>query len=263
MRLWFSYGNGTPGTNTAPGNNQNIPGSIVTTSHETWQTNAVAVKDFAGTHVDMAVDAGNNVHLAFYDGLNGGLYYAYIPSTGNGNNTVPDTANITVVKVDTYLSAGTKLMINVRTEGTGAAMKYVPYITYLHASFAETRNAVRVAWLKTPLQAGGAGRMQVLPGTDDKDFFTGNWEVMTVPARGTALSDEFVCNGVPTGNNNWLAPVATPVPEGAPAAAALRGYGGTDAATSQINQTILVGFMTSDYYEGAVLKYNILTSPGQ
>jgi hypothetical protein len=252
MRLWFSYGGGAPTSNTAPNNSAtNIATSIVATSHDTWQANAVAVKDFAGTHVDMAVDGGDNVHLAFYDVLNGGLWYAYIPY---GNDNLPNKDNITVVKVDTYLSAGTKIMLNVRNEATATGPKYVPYITYLHASFAETRNSVRVAWLNTAVT--GNGRMQVLPGTDETDFFTGNWEVMTVPARGIALTDEFVCNGVPIGNGRWLAPVATPVPAGAPAATALRGYGTNG---NSINQTILVAYMTSDFYEGAVLKHSLWT----
>ena len=224
-KLIFSYGN-TP----ASGNT-----NISTTPLGTWQANAVVVQNLAGSHVDMAVDPDDNIHLAYYDVMNGGLYYARIPSSGG----VPDTraSEIQTAKVDTYLSAGTKLMINIRNNGTTDEPKYVPYISYFHASFGETKNAIRVAWL-TP---DADEEMSVRDGTNSDDSFTGAWEVMTVPAETVPLSNYFICNGVPTATT-WTLP------------------GGTSTLkyNSNMNKTILVSYMTSDWYEGAVLKGNIV-----
>jgi len=218
---------------------------ITTTGIGTWQDNAVEIKPGAGTHVDLAVDDANNVHLAYYDVFNGGLYYTFIPSAYYSSG-----ATIETVKVDTYLSAGTKIMINVRNESTAGQLKYVPYISYFHSSFAETVNSIRVAWPVTAVNS--AGKMAVLPGTDINDRFTGNWEVMTVPAVNIPASDSFVSNGVPTTNTNWVPLTGTE---------ALSGYwsGSNTQANSRINRSILVGYMTNSRYEGAVLKKDLWT----
>jgi hypothetical protein len=234
QKLWLSYGSGVPTTTTAPAPNvtANITTSIVTTTTAQWQENAMEIAAFAGTHVDMAVDQDDNVHLAYYDVQNGGLYYALIPPAGTGSDIIPDKNNIKTARVDTYLSAGTKLMLNVRREGG----RNVPYISYYHASFAETRNAIRVAW-RTDFTAPATPP----DGTYRDDSFTGAWEVMTVPVQTLPLADEFICSGVPTGTSIAWAPAL--------AANSLRGR--------DISKSILVGYMTEKWYEGAVLKDNL------
>ena len=181
--------------------------------------------NYKGGHVDLAVDADDNVHLAFYDVANGGLYYLLIPATGNQADRDLTTNNLTPVRVDTYLAVGTKLMLNVRKDGDN----FVPYITYFHGSFAETRNSIRVAWQK---------RFPAVNGTDASDRFTGAWEVMTVPAQNTPVSGEMICNGVPTGVTNWQNTELT------------------IGTTPDVNLTksIVVGYMTNSNYEGAILK---------
>jgi len=241
QNLLISYGNtnayGASGTPTA-----------------SWQGRATIVHTGAGTHVDMAVDGGNNIHLAYYDVFNGGLYYAYIPSSGIPSVTDTSTtkvSGITTVKVDTYLSAGTKIMINVREQGTG---NYVPYISYLHSSFAETKNSVRTAWpvvASTGVAKPHNSSANVLPGTDANDRFTGNWEVMTVPAENVPLVDYFIANGVPRTAANWVTPTGT---------GALTAAGYTNSGSSaNIYKTILIGYMTDTRYEGAVLKRDLWT----
>jgi len=239
--LIFSYGisganntsivttttNGTGGTNASPAANS-------------WQGNAIVVADAAkGTHVDMAVDGADNIHLAYYDVNNGGLYYAYIPF----GNTATSPGTIQTVRVDTFLAVGTKLMINVRSEGTGDNQRYVPYITYYHGTFTDTKNAIRVAWRKD------FSSDTVPDGTNEKDFFTGKWEVMTVPARDIPLSGEFICNGVPTSSGGWADFNLT------------GGYTTgvsalTRGTTNQVDlsKSIVIGYMTSHYYEGAMLN---------
>ena len=193
----------------------------------------------------MAVDGGDNVHLAYYDVFNGGLHYAYIPAL-NGNTTTarPDKSSIKTAKVDTYLSAGTKIMINVRKENHNGTDRYVPYISYFHTSFGETRNSIRVAWPKVNVKTTPQISLQ---GTDGNDRFTGNWEVMTVPTQTVPLAEQFICNGVPESSTKWGGSLPP----------------GSDLVYTGIDKSILVSYMTTDWYEGAALKYNIITSPGQ
>jgi len=79
-----------------------------------WQANVKVVDSARGQHVDMVVDAVDTIHLAYYD-LAGGLYYANISAAGGE----PNMGTLTKVKVDTYLTAGTKLMLNVRQDKHG------------------------------------------------------------------------------------------------------------------------------------------------
>jgi hypothetical protein len=203
----------------------------------TWQTNAKEIDTGRGSHVDMAVDGGNNVHLAYY-GDYGGLYYAYIPY--DTATSRPKFGDKKTVRVDTFLSAGTKIMINIRQETTPTT-RYVPYISYAHAAFPGTKNTIRVAWrvdfstIDTPPNS-----------TDIGNKFDGTWEVMTIPVSGNVIpnTDEFVCNGVPTAST-WTLP------------------GGTSTLTynTNLNQTIILGYMTNIWYEGAILKGDIRDIP--
>jgi hypothetical protein len=208
----------------------------------------------------MAVDGHNNIHLAYYDSNNGGLYYALIPSD-NGTtvlggvvkpNPGVSNANIKKVKVDTFLAVGTKLMLNVRNEGTTANPVYVPYISYFHGAFTETPNSIRVAWLKNSPIKGAATSVTILPGSDDNDFLTGNWELMTVPAETIPVSGEFICNGVPGIAGTAVAPNITMAD---PSSAA--GAGTLNSRGTYMNKSILLGYKTNTYYEGAVLKADL------
>jgi hypothetical protein len=207
--LWFSYG---------PSPTNNIMPTAATT---VWQDNAVKIGSGFGTHVDLAVH-NDNIHLAYVDSNNGGLYYAFIPNNGG----TPNIGNITTARVDTFLSTGQKLMINVRSN--------VPYISYIHNAFAETKNSIRVAWAKNAI----ASAADVVNGTTG-NYFTGAWEVMTVPAENIPVVSEFVCNGVPTSGSFAQ-----------PGSSTLRTY-------AAINTSIFISYMTNKWYEGAVLKANI------
>ncbi|MCL2442406.1 MAG: hypothetical protein FWD13_02955 [Treponema sp.] len=198
----------------------------------TWQANAKVVhgpdstgtrpRGAAGSHVDMVIDKNNNIHLAYYDVLNGGLYYALVPVT---NNIIPDVDSATVVKVDTYLSAGTRIMLNVREENG----RFVPYISYFHGSFDETRNSIRVAWQHSPTLAAGS---------DANDRLTGAWEVMTVPTERVPVSGEIITSGAPS--NNTIS------------GATYGSFNGQD-----ITKSMIVGYLTSFNYEAATLKHSL------
>ena len=242
--LVISHGAGTPAGRTLTGgssaNDTSTGTSWVTTTKAQWQANAKLLHEGAGTHVDMAI-ADDNIHLAYYDATNGGLYYAFIPHNGSANRArKPVFNNAKIVRVDTYLSAGVKLMINVR-DG-------IPYITYFHSSFAETRNSIRIAWPKVSVSATAEADLHGTyknHTTHPDDSFTGVWEVMTIPIHADSIpkSEEYICNGVPT--TNWTRPTA----------AGAVGY------TGDLTKSILVGYMTNQWYEGAVLRTENLNLP--
>jgi len=257
--LWFSYVD-TPSWNSE---NNTAP------SMASWQNNAVIIKEGAGTHVDMVV-SGDNIHLAYVDTRNGGLWYSYIPVSGGvpqskanaSSNTSLVSSSVKTVRVDTYLAAGTRLMLNVR-DGK-------PYISYVHNAFAETRHSARVAWPKHTISSSS----DPLHGTNTDHTFTGDWEVMTVPALNVPDINEYISNGVPaargTGTDDtgrWVAPAnlsgaTQETLRGWTTATGTTAYANT-IANQLIHQTILVGYMTTDRYEGAMLKYNILNSRSQ
>jgi len=213
--LWFSYGP------------EPVSNAITVTTTD-WQTNARRVATGYGTHVDLTVDGSNNVHLAYVNASNGGLYYAFIPSaTVTSANQNAFNSGIRTARVDTFLSTGQKLMINIRENR--------PYISYIHNAFAESKNSIRVAWSKIAITAVG----NVLDGTNG-NYFTGNWEVMTVPAESIPSVQEFVCNGVPA-NGTITRPSGSTL-----------GQYYTNASTS-----IFITYMTNKWYEGAILKANI------
>ena len=248
QNLVISYGHRNP-TNTS---------HVEGITYADWQGRATVVQRGAGMFVDMAVDPQDNVHLAFYDHINGGLHYAFIPrsgipivTAGGPTNRAPIT-EIRTARVDTFLSAGMNLMISVRDETANGIPRFRPYISYFHGAFPGTRSTVRVAWPVTEVNA--AGNFAVENNTDSSDFFRGTWEVMSVPAINIPGNSLIISNGVPRWRNGWI-PVT--------GAGGLRGHhtgaAGTtgSTATSLANRTILVGYMTDRNFEGAMLKYDI------
>ena len=142
-----------------------------------WQTNAIYLDEaYTGWYVDMAVDSDGGIHIAYYNSAKGDLKYAYLSSYNDKNPTV--------VTVDSYLSVGTNITINVRKEGD----KQIPYIYYYNASATQTPNSIKVAWQNdvTTLRNGAVS-----------DKFTGAWEAMTIPTQNIP-SDATVCGGIPT-----------------------------------------------------------------
>jgi len=272
QNLVFSHGGSSaqpPLNNTALATSVTGTGNIVNATTQQWQDNAVIIHHGVGTHVAMAIGSDNVIHLAYYDVVNGGLFYARVYPTGSGLTVQPDMNNIHVARVDTFLSAGTNLSINVREETHGTATFYVPYISYFHASFRDTRNSIRVAWLR-PDSAGNmtvrhgtfGGNLSLGPGIHQglgglvaagfpADTFTGAWEVMTVPARNTPVVDEFVGIGVPR-TGRFFAPI-----DSGGEASNLARAGSFAASAAGLHRSVLVGYMTDAYYEGAVLKFSI------
>jgi len=262
QNLVFSYGDNIPSTTSLAGGET----SISNNSTEVWQNNARIIHSGAGTHVRMAIDGNDVIHLAYYDLINGGLFYARIYPTAIGNS--PSMDGIHVARVDTHMAAGTRLSIAVRQQTHNGVTSYVPYISYFHSSFGGTRNAIRVAWLRPD----STGNMSVRHGTFGQnsgnlvaghepgpgfpvESFTGEWEVMTVPASFNPLSRiedpiGLVGIGVPS-SGNFRAPTNSGGSQSNLARV------GSFANNAELNRSVIVGYMTTDNFEGAVLKYSI------
>lgn len=143
----------------------------------TWQNNSYYVSDSdirAGTHVSMAIDKADGVHLAYYSASGGDLYYSYIAN--------PKQKTVTrSVMVDSYGSVGTYPMIDVAKDSKDG--NFIPYISFRCESNSDTTASVKIAY-PVNWEAGN-----VLNGVDSDDRYTGNWEVSVVPTDNTPLTD--------------------------------------------------------------------------
>lgn len=144
----------------------------------TWQNNSYYVSDSdirAGTHVSMAIDKADGVHLAYYSASGGDLYYSYIAN--------PKTKTVTkTVIVDSYGSVGTYPMIDVAKDSENG--NFIPYISFRCESNSDTTASVKIAY---PVNWDKTGN--VLNGVDSDDRYTGDWEVSVVPTDNTPLTD--------------------------------------------------------------------------
>ena len=143
-----------------------------------WQNNSYYVSDSsirAGTHVSMAVDASDGIHLAYYSASGGDLYYSYI------KNPKTQSEPTKTVMVDSYGSVGTYTMIDVARDSTSS--QFIPYISFRCESNSDTTASVKIAY---PVKWSGGN---VLSGVDEYDRYTGNWEVSVIPTDNTPLTD--------------------------------------------------------------------------
>lgn len=145
----------------------------------TWQNNSYYVSDSdirAGTHVSMAIDKADGVHLAYYSASGGDLYYSYIAK--------PKEKTVTrSVMVDSYGSVGTYPMIDVAKDSENG--NFIPYISFRCESNSDTTASVKIAYPVNWDETTG----NVLNGVDSYDRYTGNWEVSVVPTDNTPLTD--------------------------------------------------------------------------
>ena len=141
-----------------------------------------------GEYCKIAIDANNGVHIAAYDGLNGDLCYAYIPTF-----TQPSTAKTCIV--DSYGIIGTELNIDVALDSNN---KPVPYISYYAGNCARPKIAY---W------SGAKNIDSATPfiGGAIEDVTTGEWEISTIPT-GSKVSVDHINIGVwkdSDGKQNW------------------------------------------------------------
>ena len=160
------------------------------TTTKVWTSKIV--DNNGGLNVKCAVDSVGGIHVAYYTTNGGNLKYAYLSSY---------RATPSICVVDANGAVGTKCTIDVVKNDSG---KQVPYISYQLIGGVATYNA-KVAYRTDFSQDNFAG-------ADEKDFYTGKWEISVVPTS-SLLKDDTINIGLWrdsdgtakafTSNKNW------------------------------------------------------------
>lgn len=125
-----------------------------------------------GINVKIAADSAGGIHFAYYDNKGGSdLKYAYMSSC---------TATPQIVSVDSFGSVGAKCTIDLAKNANG---KWVPYIGYQMNAYLGTPLAAKIAYLPEGVSSA------IPAGVNDKDYYTGDWEVSIVPTSNIPNDD--------------------------------------------------------------------------
>ncbi len=140
------------------------------TTSKNWVSKVVDSN--GGINVKIAADSDGGIHFAYYDNKGGSdLKYAYMSSY---------TATPQIVSVDSFGSVGAKCTIDLAKNASG---NWVPYIGYQMNAYLGTPLAAKIAYLPN----GVSGTIPA--GVDDKDCYTGDWEVSIVPTSNIPNDD--------------------------------------------------------------------------
>ena len=132
----------------------------------TWTTKSVSSK--GGKNVAMVADADGGLHFAYSSNSGADLYYTYMSSL-----TEPPVTML----VDSYDNVGSYCTIDVGR--TSERSQWIPYITY-------KRDASEVA-LKMAYPVVNVSTEK--PGASSAGFFTGNWDICTIPSENNSTND--------------------------------------------------------------------------
>lgn len=125
-----------------------------------------------GINVKIAADSDGGIHFAYYDNKGGSdLKYAYMSSC---------TATPQIVSVDSFGSVGAKCTIDLAKNANG---KWVPYIGYQMNAYLGTPLAAKIAYLPEGVSS------DIPAGVNNKDCYTGDWEVSIVPTSNIPNDD--------------------------------------------------------------------------
>lgn len=125
-----------------------------------------------GINVKIAADSDKGIHFAYYDNKGGSdLKYAYMSSC---------TATPQIVSVDSFGSVGAKCTIDLAKNANG---KWVPYIGYQMNAYLGTPLAAKIAYLPEGVSS------DIPAGVNNKDCYTGDWEVSIVPTSNIPNDD--------------------------------------------------------------------------
>ena len=145
-----------------------------------------------GLHVKSAVDSDGGIHLAYYTSNGGNLKYAYLSGV---------TAKPQIATVDANGAVGTKCTIDVAKNSDG---NQIPYITYQMIGGVYTYNA------KIAYRTNFDPELKTVPnGADNKDMFTGDWEVSVIPTESSRLLNDDTINVGLWRDSNGVAKVFT------------------------------------------------------
>lgn len=145
------------------------------TTSNNWVSKVV--DENGGINVKIAADSDGGIHFAYYDNKGGSdLKYAYMSlDTDTNTATTPQ-----IVSVDSFGSVGAKCTIDLAKNANG---KWVPYIGYQMNAYLGTPLAAKIAYLPE-------GVSSTIPaGVNDKDCYTGKWEVSIVPTSNIPNDD--------------------------------------------------------------------------
>lgn len=140
------------------------------TTSNNWVSKVV--DENGGINVKIAADSDGGIHFAYYDNKGGSdLKYAYMSSY---------TATPQIVSVDSFGSVGAKCTIDLAKNANG---KWVPYIGYQMNAYLGTPLAAKIAYLPEGVSSA------IPAGVNDKDYYTGDWEVSIVPTSNIPNDD--------------------------------------------------------------------------
>lgn len=140
------------------------------TTSNNWVSKVV--DENGGINVKIAADSDGGIHFAYYDNKGGSdLKYAYMSSC---------TATPQIVSVDSFGSVGAKCTIDLAKNANG---KWVPYIGYQMNAYLGTPLAAKIAYLPEGVSS------DIPAGVNDKDYYTGDWEVSIVPTSNIPNDD--------------------------------------------------------------------------
>ncbi len=143
---------------------------------DTWETigaDSLIDSGHGGEYLDLRIDSGNNIHLAYYDNNNGDLRYIYIPVNDFASGSFGE---IQKMVVDSYLDVGDRLTLELNGGDK-------PFIAYKGVN-----RSGKAAWM-----TGSVG-----PGVNGDDEYTGLWEVSILPAKISNTDSNRFCVGVDT-----------------------------------------------------------------
>lgn len=140
------------------------------TTSNNWVSKVV--DENGGINVKIAADSDGGIHFAYYDNKGGSdLKYAYMSSC---------TATPQIVSVDSFGSVGAKCTIDLAKNANG---KWVPYIGYQMNAYLGTPLAAKIAYLPEGVSS------DIPAGVNNKDCYTGDWEVSIVPTSNIPNDD--------------------------------------------------------------------------
>lgn len=140
------------------------------TTSNNWVSKVV--DENGGINVKIAADSDGGIHFAYYDNKGGSdLKYAYMSSY---------MATPQIVSVDSFGSVGAKCTIDLAKNANG---KWVPYIGYQMNAYLGTPLAAKIAYLPEGVSS------DIPAGVNNKDCYTGDWEVSIVPTSNIPNDD--------------------------------------------------------------------------
>ena len=173
--LWYSYLK-NPLENAGKRTNNGLRDSNGVSTE--WSKPKAILDGHAGGYCAIKADDDGHIHIAAYSRNDAGsLYYAYLDKY---NSTFKESTNL--VAVDAYGSQGQYITMEFAKNSKG---KTIPYIGYWMNSMSYPRYAYLA-----DTNSAVAGSTYPKAGVDDKNMYTGAWEIIMLPTTSTLVLDD-------------------------------------------------------------------------